>query len=187
MSSLDFVDLVDANGDFTDGLVPVRRRTSVKSLHEHAILLQAAAFKHIDYVLFRRFKDATGNAVRSSHIAAYVVDNSKDRLTEDDLASLHHKLWLHGSAPLIYVAWPTRIDILSCAPAADFWEGGVARYRHAETIGLYPVNARATTSGRAIGKHAATIAESLAKRRRRSRPTAWLMVPFGIKARRIGG
>ncbi|MEA1951937.1 MAG: hypothetical protein U9N87_11165, partial [Planctomycetota bacterium] len=42
-------------------------------------------------------------------------------LTEGELARLHSKLWLHGVAPLIYVLWPTRVDILSCARGPDFW------------------------------------------------------------------
>src|SRR5258707_244986 len=102
VGSLKLVDLVDAKDQPIDGLVSVHSPTSAESPHEYAILLQAATFKYVDYVFFRRFKDAEGHEVRSSQVAAYVVDNSQQHLAEDDLAKLHHKLWLHGVAPLIY-------------------------------------------------------------------------------------
>jgi hypothetical protein len=52
------------------------------------------------------------------------------------LARLHQKLWLHGVAPLVYVAWPTRIDILSCARGPDFWKDDHLIYRPVEQIRL---------------------------------------------------
>ena len=109
MDPLQLVELIDAEGKLIDGLVSVQSPTSGESLHEQAILLQAASFKHIDYVFFRPFKDDEGEHIRSSQVAAYVVDNSTRKLTEEELAELHHKLWLHGVSPLVYVAWPTRI------------------------------------------------------------------------------
>ncbi len=89
----------------------------------------AASFPEVTYVLFRRFDDA-----RASQPAAFVVDNSGERWNEDDLAQLHRRLWLHGVAPLIYAAWPTRIDILTCARGPDFWKHGHQTYQPVEQI-----------------------------------------------------
>lgn len=162
--SLKLVDFFDSNDRPLDGLVPVRDDASADGPHERAILLQAANFEHVDFVFFRRFKDAEGNVVRSSQVAAYVVDNSRQELTEDDLAKLHHKLWLHGVAPLIYVAWPTRVDILSCARKADFWDAEAnephVRYWPAEKIHAANESPRQTLAT------AADISDALAKGRR---------------------
>jgi hypothetical protein len=158
------VDFADAEDRPLDGLVPVRGPASAEDPHERAILLQAAAFQHIDYVFFRRFKDAQGRAVRSSQVAAYVVDNSRQRLTEHDLANLHHQLWLHGVAPLVYVAWPTRVDVLSCARKPDFWEvkddQAKVRYQPAESVHGADESPEQTLAT------AAEISDQLAKRRR---------------------
>ncbi|MCY2994886.1 MAG: N-6 DNA methylase [Planctomycetota bacterium] len=162
MRSLELVDLIDTKNQPLDGLVAVREHTSVDDPHERAILLQAETFRHIDFVFFRRFNGAQGEDARSSQVAAYVVDNSRQNLTEDDLAGLHHKLWLHGVAPLIYVAWPTRVDILSCARKPDFWDASDnearVRYQPAETIHA------ANESPQQTLVTAADISDALAKR-----------------------
>jgi hypothetical protein len=71
-------------------------------------------------------------------------------------------LWLHGGAPLIYVAWPTRIDILSCARRPDFWQvtanGPVARYKAAQQISAPMANGE-----KAIAT-AASVTESIQRR-----------------------
>jgi N-6 DNA Methylase len=164
--SLELVDLLDSNNKPVDGLASVRELSSAEDFHESAILLQAATFKHIDYVFFRRFKDSNGRHVRSSQVAAYVVDNSQQRQTEEELATLHHKLWLHGVAPLIYVAWPTRIDILSCARKPDFWDNGVTRYREAARIESPPDDVSQLEAPKQRIKTAAAISNSLDERRR---------------------
>ena len=110
--ALELVDMVDADGDLAYGLVPVHAESEAGRVDEASILHDAKSFQHIDYVFFRRFADG-----RSSQVAAYVVDNSTDKVDENTLAKLHRQLWLHGAAPLLYVAWCTRIDILSCAGA----------------------------------------------------------------------
>ena len=117
-NTLQLVDLIDSDGKPAPGLVSVRE-TARESLRidEQAAITYAEPFKRIDYVFFRRFSDG-----RSSQILAYVVDNSDEKLDEKTLAELHLKVWLHGGAPLIYIAWPTRIDILTCARGPDFWE-----------------------------------------------------------------
>jgi hypothetical protein len=162
--SLKLVDFADAENRPLDGLVPVREPASADDPHERAIVLQAAAFQHIDFVFFRRFQDADGNVVRSSQVAAYVIDNTRQRLTEHELANLHHQLWLHGVAPLVYVAWPTRVDILSCARKADFWDvndvQAKVRYQPAETLHATDESSKQTLAT------AAEIADQLAKRRR---------------------
>ena len=68
-------------------------------------------------MFFRRFSDG-----RSSQVAAYVVDNTDEQHGEQELADLHREVWLQGKAPLLYIAWPARIDILSCARGEDFWD-----------------------------------------------------------------
>lgn len=125
---------LDPTSDETlDGLVPVRRPPAELPVDEAALVRTAQEFnpesKAIDYVFFRRFDDG-----RSSQPAAFVIDNRSERLTESQLAETHHDLWLFGVAPLVYVAWPTRIDILSCARGPDFWNDGRRRYSPAEQL-----------------------------------------------------
>ena len=134
--------MVDADGDLAYGLVPVHAESEAGRVDEASILHDAESFQHIDYVFFRRFDDG-----RSSQVAAYVVDNSTDKVDEATLAKLHHQLWLHGAAPLLYVAWRTRIDILSCARGPDFWDNDGNIYKPADRIdlkagGLFQITAR---------------------------------------------
>ncbi len=152
MLSLKVVDFVDSNSKIIDGLVPVHNPASAETPHERAILHEVSAFKPIDYVFFRRFKSPDGKHLRSSQVAAYVIDNSKAQWTEGDLASWHRELWLHGGAPLVYVAWQTRVDILSCARHPDFWhlsgDRAFARYKAAAKIDAQAIDlfSRATAS-----------------------------------------
>lgn len=131
-SCLQFVDLLTADGQPTPGLALVRDRgaqpPSLK-IDEQVAVYDAESFKHIDYVFFRRFSDG-----RSSQVAAYVVDNSDERLNEQALSRLHLQVWLHGTAPLLYVAWPSRIDVLTCARGPDFWKHGECRYEPAKAL-----------------------------------------------------
>ncbi len=118
INTLQLVDLISSDGKPIPGLVPTRSVSKTNlSIDEQAAVLYANSFEHIDYVFFRRFSDG-----RSSQISAYVVDNSDRRLDEEALAELHQKVWLHGAAPLLYVFWPSRIDILTCARGPDFWD-----------------------------------------------------------------
>jgi N-6 DNA Methylase len=165
-SSLELVELVDAADNPIDGLLSVHSLASTASPHERAILKQTATFEYIDYVFFRRFKDIEGHEVQSSQVAAYVIDNSQQRLTEDELAKLHHNLWLHGVAPLIYVAWPTRIDILSCARTPDFWVEGGPRYRQAARIESPSADMSQFNAGTQAIKVAAAISDALANQAR---------------------
>lgn len=66
-----------------------------------------------DYIFFRRFSDG-----RSSQVAAYVIDNSGGRFSKEDLAALHHNVWLSGNTPLLYVEEQGRVDIYSCSSSA---------------------------------------------------------------------
>jgi hypothetical protein len=119
-SSLQFVDLIGSDGKPTPGLAPVSSLdTTTLSIDEQAAVFDAGSFKHVDFVFFRRFSDG-----RSSQISAYVVDNSGERHDEKALSELHRQVWLYGAAPLLYVAWPARIDVLTCARGPDFWKPG---------------------------------------------------------------
>ena len=112
------------------GLVPVRGDNRVLlGIAEQAAMRQAAAIGDIDYVFFRRFSDE-----RSPLVAAYIIDNSDDRFNEQRLAEIHNKVWLNGSAPLLYVGWQTRVDILSCARGPDFWRNDGYHYQPADQI-----------------------------------------------------
>ncbi len=132
------MEFFDAENKPIDGLVSVRRVGDAKSPHEEAIVRHAKEFELVDFVFFRRFIDANGRHLRSSQVLAYVVDNSREKHAPYALAELHHKLWLQGLAPLIYVAWPARVDVLSCARKPDFWDDrtGVCHYEAAERIEL---------------------------------------------------
>ncbi|MGD9661220.1 MAG: class I SAM-dependent DNA methyltransferase [Porticoccaceae bacterium] len=87
----------------------------------------------IDYIFFRRFSDE-----RSSQVAAYVVDNSSNVYTREQIAELHHRVWLNGTAPLLYVEWSTQVDVLRCAAGPEFWNKRSASciYKPAESIGI---------------------------------------------------
>jgi hypothetical protein len=127
-TTLQCVDFLGADGKPIPGLVSVRNTdTTTLRIDEQAAIFDAKLFENIDFVFFRRFADG-----RSSQIAAYVVDNSDERLDEKSLSELHLKVWLHGTAPLLYVAWPSRIDILTCVRGPDFWKNQQCRYNPAK-------------------------------------------------------
>ncbi|NQT21180.1 MAG: N-6 DNA methylase [Planctomycetes bacterium] len=127
-TALQALHFIDSDGKPIHGLVPVRDRGARAglSVDEHAAVIDAESFERIDYVFFRRF---TGG--RSSQVAAYVVDNNDKRLDKGSLARLHQQVWIHGTAPLLYVAWPSRIDVLACARGADFWVNDERKYKPA--------------------------------------------------------
>jgi len=131
-SSFQFVDFISSDGKPTQGLAAVRSTdTGDLSVGEQAAVFEVKSFKRIDFVFFRRFSDG-----RSSLILAYVVDNSDERLDEKALAKLHQQVWLQGIATLLYVAWPGRIDVLTCARGPDFWKAGdeECQYRPAKAL-----------------------------------------------------
>ncbi|MDP8239525.1 MAG: N-6 DNA methylase [Candidatus Hatepunaea meridiana] len=117
-SALQFVNFINSAGDPIPGLVRVPENLSESgcdNIGEIAALNIAKSFdqqdkKYIDYVFFRRFSDG-----RSSQIAAYIIDNSDNRLTENELAKLHLQVWIQGYSPLLYVRTESTIDLLSCA------------------------------------------------------------------------
>jgi len=115
---LQSIDFIHDDGKFITGLVPVKGDIAEKKLtiDEQAVVFEAKTFKRIDFVFFRRFTDG-----RSSQVAAYVVDNSDDRIDQEALSKLHHQVWLQGTAPLLYIAGASRIDILACAREPEFW------------------------------------------------------------------
>jgi hypothetical protein len=132
-------------GKPANGLVSVRvnKKTDL-AVDERAAVHDARAFQQVDYIYFRRFADG-----RSSQIAAYIIDNSDYRLDEKSLAELHRKVWLYGLSPLIYVAWPSRIDILSCVRGPDFWkaESEESGYFPAESIEIGALKTAGEISG----------------------------------------
>jgi len=123
------VGLEHSSPESLDGLVSVRHPLTELRVDEASLVRTTQAFDAVDYVFFRRFDDG-----RSSQPAAFVIDNTAERLTESELAKTHHDLWLLGIAPLVYIAWPTRIDILSCARGPDFWHNGERRYHPAAQL-----------------------------------------------------
>lgn len=127
--ALESVDLTSGSREAADGLVSVRQPPAGLPVDEAAFVRGAQVFNAVDYVFFRRFYDD-----RSSQAAAFVIDNTDERFTESQLAQTHHDLWLHGVAPLIYIGWPTRIDVLSCARGPDFWHEGERRYSPAAQL-----------------------------------------------------
>ena len=117
---LQLVDFITPEGNPISGLVPVGRSDVIDiSIHEKAAVIAAEAFKQIDFIFFRRFSDG-----RSSQISAYIVDNTDRRLDQKTLAELHLRVWLQGASPLLYIAWPGRIDVLTCARGPDFCKNG---------------------------------------------------------------
>lgn len=126
INSLQVIDAISPEGRYTPGLVPVNQEDlSRLSIDEQVALNEARQFKNVDFVFFRRFSDG-----RSSQVAAFIVDNQDHKKSESDLIELHHDVWLTGSIPLLYIAWASRIDILTCARGPDFWktQSGTKRY-----------------------------------------------------------
>lgn len=126
---LGLVGLAPGSREAADGLVSVRNPPPGLPVAEAALVRGAKTFEAVDYVFFRRFDDGS-----SSQPAAFVIDNTKEQFTETQLAETHHTLWLHGIVPLVYIAWPTRIDVLSCARGPDFWVEGERRYSPAACL-----------------------------------------------------
>ena len=123
------VGLAPESREAADGLVSVRRPPLGLPVDEAALVRDVQVFDVVDYVFFRRFDDG-----RSSQPAAFVIDNTAERFTERHLAKAHHDLWLHGVAPLVYIGWPSRLEVLSCARGPDFWDGGERRYSPAAQL-----------------------------------------------------
>lgn len=115
---LEHIDGISSGKKLRNGLIPVKDSAKYDNLtiDERASLTIAASFDSIDYLFFRQFEDG-----RSSQVAACVIDNTDEHLSEHALSEEHHRLWMYGSIPLIYVVWPTRIDILSCIREPIFW------------------------------------------------------------------
>jgi hypothetical protein len=133
-NTLQLVNLINSDGKATPGLVSVRGTAKANlRIEEQAAITYAGTFNRIDYVFFRRFSDG-----RSSQILAYVVANADEKLDEETLAKLHLEVWLQGAAPLIYISWPTRIDILTCARGPDFWADEDENY-HYKTVKRFEV------------------------------------------------
>ena len=129
---LQLVDFVAPDGTLAPGLVPVPKNgveETALSIDEQAAVFAAKFFEHIDYIFFRRFSDG-----RSSQVSAYVVDNSGERLDRETLAELHWQVWFSGRAPLLYVAWPSQIDLLTCAKGPYFWKNQGCRYDPVDEI-----------------------------------------------------
>ena len=123
---LQSVDIINSSGKFLPGLVSVKDFEHFNlAIDENVSLLEAKSFENIDYIFFRRFTDG-----RSSQVTAYIVDNTNHHLNEKELAKLHLRLWLHGSVPLLYVAWPNRIDILTCARGPDFYKDTINKCQY---------------------------------------------------------
>jgi hypothetical protein len=86
---LETVGLATESREAADGLVSVRRPPAELAIDEAALVREVQAFANVDYVFFRRFDDGL-----SSQPAAFVIDNTAERLTEGQLAKTHHDLWL---------------------------------------------------------------------------------------------
>lgn len=83
----------------------------------------------IDAILFRRFADG-----RSSQVAAYWIDNTGNKISDEEIASLHRDLWLYGGVPILYVAGLTEVRIFSCVRQPDFWQDGAPHCSPALTL-----------------------------------------------------
>ena len=155
VSSLHAVGLGREPGTTVSGLVTIRGQRGNLTVAEEAAIGEAEGIEALDYVFFRRFADG-----RSSQVAAYVIDNGDEEHSEADLAKIHKEVWLNGGAPLLYVGWPTRIDVLSCARGPDFWRNDLCQYRPADNI---PVE---QDELKGIALTSAAVSEALEKQQR---------------------
>lgn len=129
--SLERLGFAAPRSDRAPGLVAVGAASIRDRPDEGGVLREvAAAFDGaVHYVYFRRFDDE-----RASQPLALVIDNANGALDVASLASIHKRAWITGIAPLLYVGWPTRVDVLSCARGADFLVDGQEQYRPAQQI-----------------------------------------------------
>lgn len=132
-TSLERLDFQAPRNSRAPGLVSVAAAADQDRPDEGSVIREVAtAFQGtVDYVFFRRFDDQRG-----SQPMALVIDNSRQKIGPEELARVHQRGWLTGIAPLIYVAWATHVDVLSCARGADFWVEGEERYQPAEKINV---------------------------------------------------
>jgi hypothetical protein len=128
-SSLKCVDFLQSDGKPAYGLIAVDGDVSSLTVDEQSAIRDAAEFRLVTHVFFRRFADG-----RSSHVSAYIVDNSAKSLSEADLANLHKAVWLQGVSPLLYVAWPARVDVITCARGPDFWNEAASNCQYTPLI-----------------------------------------------------
>ncbi len=136
------------------GLVSVKDDSlPPQSIAEHvarreAILLQGPKGDQgigVDYIFFRRFNDG-----RSPQVNAYVLDNGGNTHKREEIAELHRRVWLNGTAPLLYVEWPTQVDVLRGAAGPEFWDRrrGITVYAAAESIQIAANVAELWTKGK---------------------------------------
>ena len=127
MNPLARLGFLSPNGEACNGLVPVSGDISLLPIDQQVAIRDVGTLTDedhvIDFVFFRTFSDG-----RSAHPAAYVIDNTSEKLSKGCLAEIHRRVWLQGHAPLLYVAWETRVDILSCAGSPAFWSDGEVQY-----------------------------------------------------------
>lgn len=127
------------------GLLSVNDGNILDHSPNEVIALLSAQECKADYVYFRNFGDG-----RPPLPQVYIYDNTKNRLTYNEIAKLHRKVWNRGEAPLMYVIGKTTVSIFSCARKPDFLSNGKLQYKPAETLEL--ISAAQTELDRFSGK-----------------------------------
>ena len=112
-------------------LVSLCQPVALERMEEQEAVFQARRIGggSVSALLFRRFSDG-----RASQVAAYVIDNESGQWSDEQIAAIHHKVWLHGEVPLLYVDGRTEVALFSCMGRPTFWQGGRAVYCPAETL-----------------------------------------------------
>jgi type I restriction-modification system DNA methylase subunit len=113
------------------GLLPVNDGKILEHAPNAVIALLSAQECKADYVYFREFADG-----RPPLPQVYIYDNTKNRISDKEVAELHRKVWNRGEAPLMYVIGLSSISIFSCARKPDFLKAGKLQCNPAETIEL---------------------------------------------------
>ncbi len=113
------------------GLLPVNDGKILEHGPNEVIALLSAQECKADYVYFRKFADG-----RPPLPQVYIYDNTKNQISDKEVAEIHRKIWNRGEAPLMYVIGLSTISIFSCARKPDFLKAGKLQYNPAETIEL---------------------------------------------------
>lgn len=89
--------------------------SSNEILFEEKLILDAAKKLRATAVYFRRFPDN-----QSSKAQLFVFDNSNLRLSKNELADIHRKIWSAGIVPIYYVFDRTNLHIYDARKQVDY-------------------------------------------------------------------
>ena len=111
LESLDFNDKSSQSTLFFTS----QKYKSEEIFFEERLILQTAKTLQATAVFFRRFGEN-----QSSQPQLFIFDNNKGKISKDQLAEIHRKIWSSGIIPLYFVIDKTSINIYDARKHVDF-------------------------------------------------------------------